>query len=70
MEEEYLNVKNPDKEFRANVIKRIKNNNGYCPCRFEKTADTKCPCKDFRENGDCICGLFIKVPCRDVTEGG
>ena len=70
MNEEYLIVKNPDEEFRADVIRRIKANNGYCPCRFERTPDTKCHCKEFRENGDCICGLFIKVPCKDVTEEG
>ena len=70
MDEEYLTIKNPDKEFRENVIKRIKENNGYCPCRFEKTPDTKCRCKEFRETGECICGLFIKVPCKEVTEGG
>lgn len=68
MDDNYLIVKNPDKEFRANVIKRIKENNGYCPCRFERTPDTKCHCKEFRETGECICGLFIKVPCYEVTE--
>ena len=68
VDDNYLIVKNPDKEFRANLIKRIKDNNGYCPCRFERTPDTKCHCKDFRENGDCICGLFIKVPCYEVQE--
>ena len=68
MEEEYLIVKNPDEKVRAEIIRRIKENNGYCPCRFDRTPDTKCHCKDFRENGDCICGLFIKVPCVEVTK--
>ena len=65
--DDYLIVKNPDKELRARIKERVKANDGYCPCRFEKTVDTKCPCKDFRENGDCICGFFIKVPCVEVS---
>ena len=38
-------------------------NDGYCPCRLEKTPDTKCMCKEFREmeEGTCHCGLYIKV---------
>lgn len=54
--------KNPDDEFCKNFKKRLKANNGYCPCRLDKTPDTKCPCKDFREGGECICGLYIKDP--------
>ena len=35
----------------------------HCPCSLEKTPDTKCMCKEFREQteGMCHCGLFIKV---------
>ena len=39
-------------------------NNGYCPCAIEKTPDTKCMCKEFREQkepGLCHCGLYEKV---------
>lgn len=68
MNEDYLIVKNPDDKFRAELIQRIKLNSGYCPSKFERTPDTKCHCKDFKENDNCICGLFIKVPCIDVTE--
>lgn len=42
----------------------IKNNDGYCPCAIFKNKDTKCMCKDFRENiisGECHCGLYYKV---------
>jgi len=55
-------IPNPDKEFVKRLRKRIKNNSGYCPCRIEKTPENKCPCKDFREEGECICGLYIKDP--------
>lgn len=41
----------------------VKNNNGYCPCKIEKTLDTKCMCQEFREQeeGICHCGLYKKV---------
>ena len=45
-------------EFRASV----KANEGYCPCRLIKTPETKCMCKEFREqdSGLCHCGLYYK----------
>lgn len=61
-----MNVyKNPDTEYAEEVRKRIKENNGYCPCKLEKNKDTKCKCKEFRdqvaagEEGACHCGLWI-----------
>lgn len=56
---------NADREFVDEVRKAIKDNNGYCPCALQKTRDTKCKCKDFRDKvdagveGSCNCGLFI-----------
>ena len=45
----------------------LKETGGYCPCRIEKTEDTKCICKDFREKiqdpefeGYCHCALYYK----------
>lgn len=54
---------NPDKEYANDIKKQLKANNNYCPCRLEKTPDTKCMCKEFREQsvGMCHCGLYIKV---------
>ena len=54
---------NPDKEFVKEFLEKVKNNNGYCPCRISKTQDTKCMCKEFREQeeGECHCGLYIKT---------
>lgn len=43
----------------------IDENGGYCPCALEKTEDTLCPCKTFREQttpGECFCGRYRKVP--------
>ena len=54
---------NSDAEFVKEIKTKIKANNGYCPCRLTKTPDTKCMCKEFREQtseGYCHCGLFIK----------
>lgn len=55
-------IRNPDKEYAEKIIVAIKNNNGYCPCKVEKTVDTKCMCLEFRqqESGLCHCGLFVK----------
>lgn len=50
---------NPNEKVRKAIEERIRKNDGYCPCRFEKNEDTKCPCKEFRETGKCICGLYI-----------
>jgi hypothetical protein len=43
-------------------------NNGYCPCAIWQNPDTKCMCKDFREQteaGECYCGRFEKVVSDD-----
>ena len=56
---------NPDTEYVAEIKKRLKANNGFCPCSIVKTKDTKCKCKEFREQvergepGACHCGLWI-----------
>jgi len=50
---------NPDKEYVKKVREKIKANNGYCPCTLIKDSDHKCPCREFRENKNCHCGLYI-----------
>ena len=44
------------------IRRRLKENNNFCPCKLEKTPDTKCMCKEFREQeiGECHCGLYVK----------
>ena len=63
-------IENPDQEYVQEVRQQLKANSGYCPCALEKTEDTKCICRDFREmdDGMCRCGLYIKV--RDEHERG
>lgn len=54
---------NPNKKYVEEVKRKLEDNNGYCPCRLQKTKDTKCMCKEFREmrEGVCHCGLYIKT---------
>lgn len=53
-----------NKELVEEIRAKIKENGGYCPCRLEQTEDTRCMCKEFRdqierrENGECHCGLY------------
>ena len=57
-------VKNPDDNVYQKITQAVKDNDGYCPCMINKTADTKCPCKEFREQdfeGECHCGRYCKV---------
>lgn len=56
-------ILNTDKTLVDEIKKALKDNNGYCPCKINKSEDTKCMCKEFREldYGECHCGLYIKV---------
>ena len=40
---------NENKEIVDMVKEGLKARGGYCPCRREMTEDTKCMCKEFRE---------------------
>ena len=53
---------NDNKELVKEIKQKLKENNGYCPCSLIKTDDTKCMCKEFREQntGECHCGLYVK----------
>lgn len=58
---------NPNEKIVAVVREGLKRRNGYCPCRREMNEDTKCMCKEFREQiadpnfeGFCHCMLYYK----------
>ena len=56
-------TQNPNKEEASYIKEKIKENNGYCPCQFEKSENTKCICKNFlnqKKDGWCHCGLYYK----------
>lgn len=61
-------ITNPDKEYVDEIRNRLKANAGHCPCNLVKNEDTKCICKEFREQntpGWCHCGLYKKIECED-----
>ncbi|MBQ7652810.1 MAG: ferredoxin thioredoxin reductase catalytic beta chain [Clostridia bacterium] len=59
---------NENKEVVQGLRDAMKANGGYCPCRREHTPDTKCMCKEFRDQiadpefeGYCHCMLYYKT---------
>lgn len=57
-------IKNPLVFIYEEMTEAVRDNNGYCPCAIEKTEDTRCPCREFREQtteGECRCGRFVKI---------
>lgn len=58
---------NSDEELVKEIRSAIKEAEGHCPCAVEWTSDTKCMCKNFRdqiergEAGECHCGLYVIV---------
>ncbi len=58
---------NENKVIVKEIQEGLKARGGYCPCRVEKNEDTKCMCKEFREQiadpnfeGYCHCMLYYK----------
>ena len=61
-------VFNEDKEIVKAVQEGLKRTGGHCPCRRERTPETKCMCKEFRDQiadenfeGYCHCLLYKKI---------
>lgn len=58
---------NEDAAVVAAVREGLKRTGGYCPCVRERSEDTKCMCREFREQikdpnfeGYCHCMLYCK----------
>lgn len=58
---------NPNNDVVKVVKEGLKQRNGHCPCVVEMSDDTKCMCKEFREQikdpnftGFCHCQLYYK----------
>ena len=58
---------NEDAAVVAAVSEGLKRTGGYCPCVRERSEDTKCMCREFREQikdpnfeGYCHCMLYYK----------
>ena len=58
-------AKNKNKELAEYIQKKVNDNDGYCPCRLERTPENKCMCAEFRKQiqdgivGECHCGLYV-----------
>ena len=59
---------NEDQEVVKLIKEGLERTGGYCPCRRERTEDTKCMCKEFRDQikdpdfeGYCHCMLYYKA---------
>ena len=53
------------KEINPSVGALVKQCGGYCPCAIDRTPDTRCPCREFREapaGTVCHCGRYRKEP--------
>ena len=56
-----------DKELLEEILKQLKENDHYCPCRLTRTPEDKCMCKAFRDTinsgvagtYECACGRYI-----------
>ena len=65
----YKIIKNPSLSETdvSDILNDIKQNEGYCPCRWEKTPDNLCMCKEFRnfindkKIGECHCSLYSTI---------
>lgn len=56
-------VLNPNDKIVNGIMKRCEANDGECPCSNpgETREDRLCPCKLYREEDKCCCGLYLKV---------
>lgn len=59
---------NKDIEIVKQIREGLKRTGGYCPCRLQQNDETKCICKEFREQiadpefeGYCHCKLYYKA---------
>ena len=57
-------IPNSNKEEYDEITQAVKDNDNFCPCLTVRNSDTKCICKDFREQtteGFCHCGRYLKI---------
>ena len=65
---------NSDRKLVDDIRMALMENDGYCPCAVSKNDDTKCMCKDFREQverhipGKCHCGLYELITEADYMK--
>lgn len=52
-----LKVLLPKEEF-EDFKAKLKANDGYCLCKVDRNADTRCMCWEFLHNGICECEVY------------
>lgn len=60
-------ILNPDGEIVKTVKEGLKRTGGYCPCKLERSEETRCMCAEFKAQiadpefeGFCGCMLYYK----------
>lgn len=55
-------ILNPNEKVVSNITRMASRNGGHCPClnKYRGTDDDICPCKAYREEDHCCCGLYLK----------
>ena len=55
-------ILNPSDKIVNAILRRVEICEGECPCANpgETREDRTCPCKEYRENNICHCGLYVK----------
>ena len=48
-----------DKDKTEKILGALYRNDGYCPCKPDRTEENICPCADMVDNNKCCCGLFV-----------
>lgn len=58
------------------IAKGLTRNGGVCPCKHEEwnentpLEDKLCPCKTFRDTGNCHCNLYLKKEEKNELRNG
>lgn len=58
-------------EINPSIRADVEASNGYCPCAIYQTPDTRCMCKEFRdqtEPGPCGCGRYEKITNQEAND--
>jgi len=60
-------IPNPDGSYIRVLRQKLRANNGFCPTKLGKHPDHKCPCREYRTEDYCACGMYIEAPEGDLT---
>lgn len=52
---------NPNDKVVNSLLKMIERNEGNCPCNGNTSEDKHCPCSNYVNNNNCICGLYKPI---------